>query len=349
MKCTWDKKLIFKIYGNKDIRNELSGLLLSYIEFLDILVNYKSPVKDSLKSDYDFIKANFFIEDVISDFLTNYSIIGDDDEDYILRFTKEDILFLTSDFYNSLDEEFRDIFIKLFNKRFNHLRFTNPINSKFFSGCTFHSILADETFIASQYNKTLPNILSLIHEYAHAISFQINNSKSVDDEDNIFGEIESIFIELVALDFLEHNYPNLIDDITANRINLYNSTIEDATIINTTIDFKYIFEENLLDITQKSAIALIKLLKKETGLSVRDILYVLEFPTRTICKYTIGTLIAFELYSIYQENPKEAFKIYRRIICLSRFTNAEIFEEVKKMGINPSSHIEQFTRKLIKH
>ena len=349
MRCTWDKKLLVKLYSDPTIRDELSGLLLSYVEFLDVMVNYKRTVKNAIKNDGDYIKANFFIEDLISDFLTKSSIVAESQKDYIHRFNKEDILLLASSFYNNLEDDFRNIFMELFSQRFDHLRFSGPMNSRFFTGSTFHSNHADETFIACQYNKTFVNILSLIHEYAHGISFQINGFKPTDEEYNAFCEIESIFMELVALDFFEKHHPEFINDITLCRKKLYNSLIEDATIVNYKIDFKYIIEDKQININDQSTLSLIRLLINETGLSLKDILYVLQLPASTLCKYPIGALIAFELYDIYQRDTKEAFNMYRKIIFSNIRSNAQFYEKIKEMGITPSSHLETFERKLTKY
>ena len=349
MKCTWDKKLIYKLYKNPTSKEELSGLLLTYFEFLDTLVNTRFPIKKMLDLDCSFINNNSFLESINDEFVTKSHLCQNPEADFMHYFSKEDILDLTASFYNSLEPDFQKAFAKLYAKRYGHLRFINPINSRFFVGSTFHSPSEDETFIAARYNKNLSSLITLIHEYAHAIAFQINKSKSIEVENQVFCEIESIFMELVALEFFEKNFPELQNDIDASRIESYNTAVEDATIMHYKIDFKHLIKEFNIDINDKNTLQLLKFLKDETILPLSHILYIFQISADMVCKYPIGTLIAIELYNIYLQDPQEAFALYRQIICFKDLPNDQIYEEIKKMGITPSANIESFERKLRKN
>ena len=349
MRCTWNKKLIFKLYQNPTIRDELSGLLLTYFEMLDTIINTRYPIKRMLDLDATCMKENLFIEDIIDEFISKIDFMQNANNDFNVIFSKDDVLALTACFYNSLEPDFQNAFAKIYAKRNDCLRFISPVNTHLFAGSTFHSPTADETFIASKYNKTFASITTLIHEYAHAISFQLNKDKSIEVQDQIFSEIESIFMELVALDFFEKNYSNLRLDINTSRLILYNTAIEDAIITHYKILFIKVLKEKGISINEGSLLRIINHLKNESGLPLSDILYTFNIPLDTICKYPIGTLIAIELYNIYKQNPQEAFNLYRNIICFNDLLNSEIYEKLKKMGINPPSHLETFEKKLTRN
>ena len=145
---------------------------------------------------------------------------------YKESFTKHQIFELTNCFYGSLDKSFFDLFEQRYRERNSHFRFTNPFTSKIFAGSTFHSHKANETFIVSQYDGTFANIIEVIHEYAHAIAFNMIDKNTI--EPDLFSEIESLFMEFIAFDFFEENYSEYAQDILNARLDKYYSIILDA-------------------------------------------------------------------------------------------------------------------------
>ena len=349
MRYTWDKKLILRLYKDKAVREELTGLLQTYLGLFDYLNNSHFPVKKTIQMDRDFVSTYTFVEDIMNEFLYKCKTPTITDEGFLHKFTKEDALNLTASFYNSLDEDIKKYFDRLFKERFNHLRFTCSINSILFSGGTFHSNIADETFIVSQYNKTFANILTLIHEYAHAISFQLNRNKMTEVQNDLFCEIEAVFMELVAMDYFEKNFPEYKSDIYESRLDCYISTISDAISVCDKFEFDNIFKDFSIDPNKKSFLEMIMLLKRETNLNYSQLLCIFNLPAIVISKYPLGTLVAIELYKVYEENPNEAFNLYRRIIQLNGLPSKQMYEELKKMGLNPSTNIDILERKLTKN
>lgn len=49
MRYTWDKKLILRLYKDKAVREELTGLLQTYLGIFDYLNNSHFPLKEPSK------------------------------------------------------------------------------------------------------------------------------------------------------------------------------------------------------------------------------------------------------------------------------------------------------------
>ena len=114
MRYTWDKKLILRLYKDKAVREELTGLLQTYLGLFDYLNNSHFPVKKTSQMDRDFVSTYTFVEDIMNEFLYKCKTPTITDEGFLHKFTKEDALNLTASFYNSLDEDIKKYFDRLY-------------------------------------------------------------------------------------------------------------------------------------------------------------------------------------------------------------------------------------------
>ncbi len=348
MKYTWDKKLLWKLWQNPQTRQELELLYKSYFGLLMFDQDLHMSTKGTIADDTFFFLENNFLETLLMDFAYKSNVKNLPDNGFSEKIkSKDEIMQLTNDFYRSLeDDTIRSIFAKLYEQRFTHLRFTSVLNSMSFAGYTFYSSNANETFISVDFTKTLANVFSLVHEYGHAIWDNARQEEYCDISDNMFCEIESIFMELLAFDYIEKNYPKYAEDAKTARFNCYDNALCDMDILLYKNDFSKDIIHLEKDFGDLSNTQLIHFLKNKWQLTTKDMIKIFRIPAYAICPYPIGTLIAIELYYIYQKDPQEALKIYKELMLYKFKSNYEFFTELKKMGITPSEHIDAYERTL---
>ena len=347
MRYTWDKKSLLKTLFNKQAREELSGLYLTYVGLRSLQETHYAA-RETMAYDSECFITNPFIEDILTNF-AHKSHVGElPATKYKEKFTKEQIMGLTASFYGSLDKSFLDIFKQLFAERNTHFRFTCASLFHYFSGHTFHSKAVDETFISADFNQTFDNVLTVIHEYAHAIWYKKHDKLPKEYNGNLFCEVESLFMELIAMDYFEKHYPSLKDDVESARYDFYDCIVKDITVMLNKIAVYAEAKDLNIDFATVNILGLLKHLIRKLELSIFEIRKVLEMPADTLCIYPIGGLIAIELYLIYREDPERAFSLYNQILSIQCKDNNELYEEIKKMGIIPSANIEQYERLLLK-
>ena len=134
-------------------------------------------------------------------------------------FTKEELFELTHDFYKSLNPFFYRNFMKNFRMRDTHVTFYNSTTIKGVVGETTPLPSLNETFIEVTRKSTIDDPLTLIHEYGHATSTSINPYHLCMQKD-IFTEVDTLFFELLASDFLDKELG--ISEKVVTHINLLN-------------------------------------------------------------------------------------------------------------------------------
>lgn len=228
------------------------------------------------------------------------------------KISHERTISLVKSFYESFDYELFEHFMKIYNDRYTSFHFSDPIgymgsfaNSS--GDCLFVGGI-NKNFINVQNSFGSKKVTDTIHECGHGISNFINPLASVDETENFFCEVESIFPELVALftnygdfDSLESAVNNY-DCLTTYYSCAKNLTLHEC-LFSAWEDNEYKVDKNFFDsisskykISKKSFKSIL-----ETSITF-DGLYVLSYAT------------ALELYHIYKSNKKEALELYKEII-----------------------------------
>ena len=348
MKYTWDKKLMWNLWKNPNIRREMASFYSAYINPFNFINEVHLSKKDTLENDTVFLLENPFLEKILYNFAYK-SNLKDIPEGVIKeKLTKEDLLDLTNCFYSSIDKDIYSYFEPIFKERFSHFWFNPSFLSKMFDGFTYHSEIANDTFISVNNFGNVVTLFAIIHEYAHALWWNGRNSDCLDFEDSVFDETEAIFMELIAADFFTKKCPNLSNDIQIANFDSYNTSLTDMDIIMYKNDFKNKIVDLDISLRDLNAHSLMKIFKKEMGLTKGDIHKIFAMPAHVLCPYPIGTLTAIELYLIYEKDPEKGLDLYKKIMNLKAQDNQDYYEQIKKMGISPSENIDIYERKLMK-
>ena len=346
MTYNWDRKLLRQLYKDPKVREELSQL---YFSLWDIFRTAERAHKSKITTTvgaYSYFKEYGFIEKYF-DMMAQVDNIGDaiyTPENYI----SQDYNFeLVHDFYKQTNPIYFEAFQKFFNERFTHFKFTKPGPGHFYSGGTYVSHTANELFIAVNDTKDLDIVDLTAHEYGHAINYYLHPQNSFIRAKSHYEEITSIFMELLCFDFLDTK-PELINDVNYQRKKLFITLLNDIekmdfhlTLAN---NFGYVIEHD--DAEDMSFNKLYKKTMNELSLTKKEFNILLQNAAYYISPYVIGTLIAIELYHIYQNDPEKAFYLLEQIHQIEAETPEEVDRKINELGICPTQSIDTYTRKL---
>lgn len=255
-------------------------------------------------------------------------------------FSKKDILDLTHDFYKTeLDKFFFHNFLKSFRQRYDHLIFTKEIDNKNCMGESFSILSLKEIFIRVLRNFNIEDVLTTIHEYSHATSVIISPTH-VSDQNYTFCEIDSLFMEMIAADYLERIFKN--GEATIAKANSHELQCCTADVIASKIDL--IKAEDLFyngcytnnKMLKESA-------KKYCGLVSEEVDDIIQQGSLSY-DYTISYLFAVELYNLYKNDKEKALYILRKIIYLNCKSELEYYNELKRLGLIPNMNMREYHR-----
>lgn len=338
MEYNWDSILLYKIKNNKYVsKEELNTLFGSSSLACNFLKNIFTTLNDKIYNDFLYLDNYNFLNEIIilSAYAYNkkYSVNNNK-----LVLSNEDMFNLTHDFYKKLDKDLFNIFYPIFNERFTHFRFLNK--DGIYSASTYYLKSIDEVFMEVSNKNSIRTLIDIIHEYAHAISFK----KEKTYKSSFISEIESIFIELLAMDYLL-GYKETNKDSLNEKKKFYNDFIYLNNILSTKYSIYNI--ANNISLNNNFSYSNLKKYSKEfLNLTDSDIKNVFSIPASYYMKYVYGYLIAFELYSIYLKDKEYALYLYKNILSLNELYDYKYFEKIKKMGLNPSYNIDTFVRTL---
>lgn len=161
-------------YSNDDEENE-------FAYYLDVISNFYLY--------YPFMEK---YESTVRNYLKRLEI----DEYATIKFSKKDLFELVHGFYNDIGGEIYDNFnISLKNAKVN---FTNTKEEC--CGITFFiSPLKKQYITIDKRNDDVTKLLSLTHEYAHSIMDNYSKNRYINTD--YFVEIESLFFEILSIDY----------------------------------------------------------------------------------------------------------------------------------------------------
>lgn len=292
---------------NEDALNSIDYSINSIKEIL----TYKEQKEVAyLEQNIKFFNTHSAIMDILNNFNNITSI------SYLMlkeiNFKEEEVLTLTYDFYMSLeDKEIKDIFLKYFKEnkkyfRYNSTPYQDDINY-------FFDVPAlNEGFINSVNHHTIETIISTVHEYSHAISYFINQDNIRDYNKLFLSEIDSLFIEKLAIDYFEKTFGTDVWRYMASRY----SEIQDCAnmILNKAND-----------------------LSDKTYYSASPTFNVENFNVNSYIAYPIGFCLSTELYFLSKEDPEQALYLLKEIVKLKNMSSSQYLDKILKLDLKPNN------------
>ena len=333
----WNKDKLKQLYKDKQAREELKPLFNSYWDILHLTEGFNSSISKTLLSDLDYLNYFPFMEEYIGSALEKMSdILNIPPLENIL--VNQTTLDLTYAFYESLDIDLFTIFQTVFANNQDNIAFKTASIFDISNGYTYMCSSQNEVFIKILNSHNLQDVLTLIHEFGHAIFFIIKPNNQRNIVSNCYDEIEGLFLELLALDFLEH-FPEYQQDVQTLRNTFYIDLFCELSILNNKYDIYHYGEDYSAYNDDFKPKAFLKEYRHIFGYSKRDIKQTLKLPAEKYLIYAYPRLIAIELYQLYHLNPKKALSLFKQIIMQDFSSEIEFDEYIKKMGIHPSSNI----------
>lgn len=217
-----------------------------------------------------------------------------------LRLSENDIVELSHEFFKSTNKDFYNLYLKLYKRRNNHIRFVDaPFESNviFVPGVNKPYV----TICKKNDDDYINNLSDLNHEEGHSISALINPSRYFKKKMNFY-EIESIFFDFLGNEFLAKE---LNDDSFRKESYMQLS------------GFYYLAKELLME---KSLVSkndsdecdsLDFLLQNESPLN--NVFTRILNTDQKMC-YAFSSVIAVELCSLYKEDKDLALNILKSIV-----------------------------------
>lgn len=318
--------------------NQNIDFLKGNIEELENNPNNELSYLDRIIMATYYFDDHDFLKDDIKNFALYLTDLKVKEFEYNkISISQKELLQITHDFYKSQDKEIYNKFMESYKYRRNHLRF---INESDYCGTTYSIPYFNETFIEVINTPDINMLYSLIHEYAHAIAFHFNPNSFMDYNRYFTNEIESTFFELVASDYLKKNV-NVGSEYEA----IYNDFL---TTINNCVDLTDYLK--LIELYSKNKIrtnrGLRKIAYEECDFTNLYYENLMEITPSALTPYVIGYLFAVELYELYKFDKEKALYNFKKMTLLKDLTNLEYYREIKKLGLYPNSHLNDFINDL---
>lgn len=346
-KYTWSKKLLMDYLLNPFTAADFEPAF----DYLDSKgksdVIPMSPIR-VIGRDCNFFDLNPYIPEGFE------RIINEDSEIYGTRPAKkklsiEEALRTTKAFYNSVGGEVKSAFNVHFNRRYTHLMATMPDKengTSTFTGHCFTSQAASDCLIDFYASMDFDMLCILIHEYGHAVGFTLRDYVYTYESNHAFSEIESIFMELIAANWLRKN-TSYGKDITNGITKVRNDILDTARYSLETYDIcSMVMDMHLRGETINMDRIIAQAQKEFTDMDKDYMLELLENPIDMSIPYGYSGLIAIELYQIYLQDPKAAIDLYKRIVRLNEDTPTKMSYTLEKLGITPGKNFDEFSRSL---
>ena len=339
MAYTWDKNLLKEIKENDE---DEYALLTEDLSFEEENYNLKKNIFKDIKNILNVLyfynalyKNNKYDLYPVNGYFTN-------------KFKYDDLLYLTNEFYKTIDPELYNIFEKQFNKRYRNFRFSKDLSeNQGYSGMSYYVKDLDETLIEVEKKKEYDNLLTIIHEYGHAISFNYLKDDPDTYARDVYCEIESTFMELIAMDYFA-KLNEFKNDNSEQRNRFFNSFILDNDRILTTYNMTVIFKLYLEFFDNINYKEYKSIVRKLMNLKNKDFNNLFSSDILSSLKYSLSTFVSLELYHIYQTDPDKAFYLYKKILSLKDKTPITFDNSLNEMNIFIGKNVKTYVRKLTK-
>ncbi|MGN1371049.1 MAG: hypothetical protein ACI4XM_02045 [Candidatus Coprovivens sp.] len=249
------------------------------------------------------------------------------------------VLTISKDFYSSIGGVFSKKYT-LLSSRFKNTLFVNKLSPNIAeSGQTYSVYNTDITFIELGVNNTAQDYITAIHEFGHGISCTINPLAMFDFGKYCFIELESLFFEILGVDYLKDKL-DLEQDSFDISIQVLKDYIYSAQLICSKLNmYNTLTSRQLYD---KRTVK--KYLSIEEGYNLIGVKDVINTYMRDYFHYIISYLTAIELYIIYQYDKQFALDLLYKIINSKNEHSAGYLEYVKSLGLEPGKNFEKYLK-----
>lgn len=247
------------------------------------------------------------------------------------------ILTVSRSFYDSIGGIFASKYVEM-AKRFKDTLHIRKLPQKVVTnGQTYSVYNTDITFVELGVNQTSQDYVSAIHEFGHGISCAINPMAMYDYGKYCFIELDSLFFEMVGLDFLSSNLSLEKDSFDIN-IQVLKDYIYSAQLICSKLDMYDSLSPDQL--YEKRNVK--NYLFNEIGYNKLGANDVMNTYIRDYLHYIISYLTAIELYMIYQSDKSLALDLLHKIIITKQEFPIGYLNFVKSLGLDPGKSFNDY-------
>lgn len=336
-------KLIEKLIENEADPEKLKVLQADFYNLQNHINEYfDQPTEERFKllESYDYFKDNLTSMDFLwGDFKEFAETIDLVETPELKRCTlsRDDILIITHDFYKSLNSFFFGNFMKNFYRRQDHIIFRSKSPKMLYIGESITLPSLKESFIDVCRNFTIEDIFTTIHEYAHATSVSINH-KHLYTTKTLFTEIDSLFMELIAADFLESLFKDgSTSIIKAETLNEQCSAADDITAMIDLIDAERFTSNGYTSNKLLKTIA-----EKHCKILPVEVEAILNGSSPSLSLYLTSYMFAISLYQIYKIDKEKALYYLKKIIQLECMEERQYYNNIRKLGIIPNQGLQEY-------
>lgn len=274
----------------------------TYLSYDDVFKRKKSI----LNIDYIINDINIFNKSSI-----HYDVIDKLD---FYNYSNDDLLSMTNDFYKELGKKYYKLFNDVYHKSNLNCSDSNSTSSIFIDNSFYLSVNKDGT---------VDDIVSFIHEYGHGISSLINHDHLYDSNKFLYREIDTLFYELIANDYIINNISK------RDGLNLANINLAD-----------YLEAANNVMKCKKSLLFTSFMQKINKDYIIYKRCYLED--DINIESYLIDYLFAIELHYIYKIDKEKTLYILDNIIKMNNKSSKDYYDEIVKLGLKPNNKVDDY-------
>ena len=282
-----------------------------YNTFFDTISHqrYYSIVSDFLFSLDDKAEEIQVADDLVDKRLkpkNNYKNLGS------IKATPEEVFAHTAEFYKAIDPEIRDWFLEVEkNSLLAVSKRSNSILENDCNGITYFIDGVKANLIIVRRNETEKMYGTMVHEYGHAVKNIVDPTAVNYEGYDLFDEIPSIFMELLAY---EENMPGyskeMMDYLKYRAFGIY---FNFAYQLDNHAYIAYQYERANYETTS----TFYRRLKSEEDIDIEDYRKSLDRTIFDDGAYVLSYITALELLHIYREDKREALKLFKKILMAS--------------------------------
>lgn len=288
--------------------------------FFDIISKHRSKI-DSLEEQLDGVI--------------------DEDQRYIYdtsaKLSNDKAVSLVDLFYRKNLQNLYPLFIHIYEKRFDSIRFLSYMDKDTVADSTYLWFL-DRYFINCIDTNDIKKYYNLIHEYGHVLQYYINPKELYKPTNEMFSEVSSLFPELVALYENDGNF-DMLSVHLEQYLNLTNllgwatNLVLHSPVINTWISNKKKLNKDFFstidyyyDLDNDGFHSLLETTIDDNG------------------TYIISYMVAIELFHIYKVDKEKAFELYEKILRIPY--GKDVYKTLNQM-FNLGEHLEEESLEII--
>ncbi len=301
---------------------------------------FREIIADDLKLTKEFGYYFSIIRSFSESF--DYSKIRPQDLPSRMSSPNPKIVALTSAFYKKQSEIFQETYAKLSSHFTTRLNFNKPNANNSLDGETKPIYGTNLVYININKSNTIRDYVTMIHESSHGMAYLLNDDVIWDDQKYCFRELDSLFFELIGIDYIDTTLSSPID-CQQIKVATFKDYLYSADLITSKADmYNSLSRQDL-----KNRKAVTTFLKQEIGYDKIGVKDVMRTYSKEYFHYIISYLTAIELYLIYQVDQDFALELLYKIIMFKDMNNQAYLAQIRKLGIEPGKNIEEYFKKLV--